>query len=94
MSNPNGTTGTIGATVGANIDQKIDELRDRARGFVDQGSERVDRIKSRVADARERARSKGSALLERTTDMIKAHPLKAVGIACGVGYLGMRLFRR
>jgi len=28
------------------------------------------------------------------TDLIKAHPLKAVGIAFGAGYLGMRLLRR
>jgi ElaB/YqjD/DUF883 family membrane-anchored ribosome-binding protein len=94
MSNPNGTTGTTGSTVGANIDQKIDELRERARGFVDQGSERVDRLRSRMMDARDRACSKGSALLDRTTDMIKAHPLKSIGIAFGAGYIGMRLFRR
>jgi hypothetical protein len=26
--------------------------------------------------------------------LIKAHPIKAIGIAFGAGYVGMRLFRR
>jgi len=37
---------------------------------------------------------RGNMYVDRVTDMIKAHPLKAVGIAFGVGYVGMRLFRR
>jgi ElaB/YqjD/DUF883 family membrane-anchored ribosome-binding protein len=61
---------------------------------VDQGSERVDHLKTRVIDAKDQAVSKGNMYLDRTSELIKANPIKAVGIAFGIGYIGMRLFRR
>ena len=38
--------------------------------------------------------TRGNAVVDKATDFIKANPLKAVGIAFGIGYVGMRLFRR
>jgi ElaB/YqjD/DUF883 family membrane-anchored ribosome-binding protein len=77
-----------------NADNKLGAIQDRVKGLVDQGHEKVDQIKSRVMDAKDQAVTRGSAVLDRATDFIRANPLKAVGIAFGAGYIGMRLFRR
>jgi ElaB/YqjD/DUF883 family membrane-anchored ribosome-binding protein len=92
-TNRNGT-GITGNEPGSNLDQKLDSLKEKAKGFVDQGTEKVEQLKERVVDVKDQAMAKGSAFLDRATSMIKANPLKSVIIAFGVGYLGMRLFRR
>jgi len=89
--NKNGMdTGT--ATHG--VEDKIDQIKDSVKGFVDQGAQRVDAIKNKVVDVKDQAFTRGNDLVDRVSDLVKAHPLKAVGIAFGAGYLGMRLFRR
>jgi ElaB/YqjD/DUF883 family membrane-anchored ribosome-binding protein len=87
--NKNGMTGTT-----QGVDDKIDSIKDTVKGFVDQGAHTVDAIKSKVVDVKDQAIHRGGDLLERMTQLIKAHPIKAIGIAFGAGYLGMRLFRR
>jgi ElaB/YqjD/DUF883 family membrane-anchored ribosome-binding protein len=81
-------------SVASNIDQKLDTLKEKASRIVDQGSEKVDQIKHRVVDAKDQAMARGSAFLDQATSLIRANPLKSVAIAFGVGYIGMRLFRR
>jgi ElaB/YqjD/DUF883 family membrane-anchored ribosome-binding protein len=72
----------------------MDTLKDKARGLVDQGQEKVQQVKERVVDVKDQAVSRGNEYLDKLTTFIKDNPLKAVGIAFGVGYIGMRLFRR
>jgi ElaB/YqjD/DUF883 family membrane-anchored ribosome-binding protein len=86
--------GLTGGSVSQNVDDKIDSIKDTVKGFVDQSSHAVDAIKSRVVDVKDQAIHRGGDLLDQVASLIKAHPLKAVGIAFGAGYLGMRLFRR
>ena len=74
--------------------EKLGALKDKVRGLVDQGEVKVDALKHKVIDAKDQAVTRGSAILDRAETFIKANPLKAVGIAIGVGYIGMRLFRR
>lgn len=87
--NKNGTVGQSG-----NLDERLDTIKESVKGFVDQGQERVDHLKTRVIDAKDKAMSRGGEYVERATDMIRANPIKAVGLAFGIGYIGMRLFRR
>lgn len=75
-------------------DDKIDSFKETVKGLVDQGAQKVDAIKTKVVEAKDQAFTRGSDVLDRTAAMIKAHPIKAVAIAFGAGYLGMRLFRR
>lgn len=75
-------------------DEKLDTLKGAVKGLVDQGVQKVDALKNKVVEAKEEAITRGSDILERVTDLIKAHPIKAVAIAFGAGYLGMRLLRR
>ena len=84
----------VNETLGSNLEQKLDSLKEKAKDIVGQGSEKVDEIKHRVVDVKDRAMSRGNDFIDSMTAMIKANPLKSVFIAFGVGYLGMRLFRR
>lgn len=91
--------GTVGAGSPADerssrLDSRIDSISENVKNFVGQGTERVDKIKHRVIDAKDQAVSRGNAVMERFTDYVRANPIKAVGIAFGAGYIGMRLFRR
>jgi ElaB/YqjD/DUF883 family membrane-anchored ribosome-binding protein len=90
--NKNGMTDVGSAT--RTVDEKIDSLKDTVKGLADQGAQRVDAFKTKVVEAKDEAMSRGGVLVDRASDMIKAHPLKSVGVAFAVGYLGMRLFRR
>jgi ElaB/YqjD/DUF883 family membrane-anchored ribosome-binding protein len=92
--NKNGMTDTGTSTANHGVEERIDQIKDTVKGFVDHGAQRVDAIKSKVVDVKDQAFSRGNDLVDRVTDMVKAHPLKAVAIAFGAGYLGMRLFRR
>lgn len=87
--NKNGMT-----DVGRAVDDKIDSLKNTVKDVVDQGALKADVLKAKVVEAKDEALRRGHDLLDRTTELIKAHPLKAVGIAFATGYLGMRLFRR
>lgn len=99
ITNRNGTgTGmnepsTMGTT-GSNLDAKLDTLKEKARDIVDQGSVKVDQLKHRVVEVKDQAVARGGAFLDDVTALIKANPLKSIAIAFGVGYIGMRLFRR
>ncbi|HEY0189564.1 MAG TPA: hypothetical protein VGC42_00485 [Kofleriaceae bacterium] len=87
--NKNDITGTF--------DDKIDSLRDGMKGVVDQGATKVDAIKSKVVEFKDEAVSRGGDLVTQATSLIQENPLKAVGIAFGLGYLGMlgiRMLRR
>lgn len=89
-------TGTMGNAPNG-LDTKagrIDAIKERVSGLVDQGHVKVDQLKHKALDVKEQAMTRGNALVDRTTGFIRANPLKAVGIAFGVGYIGMRLFRR
>jgi ElaB/YqjD/DUF883 family membrane-anchored ribosome-binding protein len=74
-------------------DEKIESIKEAVKGFVDQGAEKVDAIKSRVVEVKDQAFHRGGDMLDRMTDMIKANPIKSVAIAFAAGYIGMRLFR-
>jgi ElaB/YqjD/DUF883 family membrane-anchored ribosome-binding protein len=90
--NKNGITEPGG--VDKSVEDRVDSLRDAVKGYVDQGVQKVDAIKHKVVEVKDQAIDRGSDLLDRTTALIKAHPIKSVAIAFGAGYIGMRLFRR
>jgi len=90
--NKNGMTDV--GTANRLIDDKADAIKDTVKGIVDHGAQRVDAFKTKVVEVKDQAFSRGSDLLEHATAMIKAHPLKSIGVAFAAGYLGMRLFRR
>ena len=92
--NKNGMTGAGSTTQGAGDRERSESFRDTMKGLVDQGAQKVDALKSRVFEAKDQAVTRGSDLMDRVTDIIKSHPIAAVGIAFTAGYFGMRMFRR
>lgn len=90
--NKNGMT-DVGTGTRA-VDQKLDTIKDTMKGLVDDGAQKVGALKTKVIEVKDQAMHRGGELLDRTAGLIKAHPLKSVGIAFAAGYIGMRLFRR
>ena len=90
--NKNGMT-DVGST-NRTADEKLESLKDTVKGLADQGAQKVDALKAKVIEAKEQAIGRGSALLDRVAEAIRANPLTAVGIAFVAGFIGMRLFRR
>lgn len=90
------TRNGMGNNEGSNVSGAggIDQIKESVRGLVDQGQEKVGQIKDKVVGAKDQAVSRGNEYLDRVTEYIRVNPLKSVGIAFGVGYIGMRLFRR
>ena len=75
------------------FDERVESLKEGVKGAVDQGAQKVEQLKSKVIEVKDQAFDRGSDMLDRTTALIKAHPIKSVAIAFAAGYLGMRLFR-
>lgn len=82
------------ATVSHQVDEKLDSLGKLLKGLLDQSAQKVDAIKGKVVEVKDQALRRSSVAIDRMTETIKAHPLAAVGIAFGAGYVLMRLVRR
>ncbi len=76
------------------LDARVDQLKDSVRNLVDASNERAEQIKEKLIDAKDVAVDRGSAALNRFGVMIKEHPIAALGIAFGLGYLAVRMLRK
>jgi len=65
------------------FERRIDQMKDGMKHLVDAG-----------ADKAQSVRSAASTKLDNVGKLIQAHPLAAVGIAFGAGYVAMRILRR
>jgi len=62
----------------ANIEDRLDSLKESVRDLVD-----FDRVKDTVVTG-----------TRKTGSMIKEHPIVAIAVAFGIGYIVMRIMRR
>jgi len=92
MSNRNESTVDDGPTGqrGAGLDQ----IKNTVRGLVDRSQEQAGHIRDRAVEVKDQVLTRSNAVVDLATTFIRANPLASVGIAFGVGYVGMRLFRR
>jgi ElaB/YqjD/DUF883 family membrane-anchored ribosome-binding protein len=74
--------------------EQAQQLKDQVRELVGAGQDKVNEVKTKLIDAKDRAVQRAEGAREQLTDKIKSNPLAAVGIAFGIGYLAMRIFRR
>jgi ElaB/YqjD/DUF883 family membrane-anchored ribosome-binding protein len=72
----------------------MDSLKSSVRNLVDAGNERAGQIKEKLIDAKDVAMDRGGAALNRVGALIKEHPIAAIGIAFGIGYLTVRMLRK
>jgi ElaB/YqjD/DUF883 family membrane-anchored ribosome-binding protein len=82
-----------GASVSA-LDDRIDALAANLKDLVEQVASTAAAVKGRVIDVKQQASSKAGSLASRATQLIQDHPIAAIGVAFGAGYLVMRLIRR
>jgi ElaB/YqjD/DUF883 family membrane-anchored ribosome-binding protein len=76
------------------FDDRMGQLKDSVRHLVDAGNERAGQIKDKLFDAKDVAIDRGNAAIGRVSSLIKEHPIAAIGIAFGIGYLAIRMLRR
>lgn len=82
----NGSTSTLEGRLGS--------LKENVRNLVDAGSERAEHLKERAIGVKDTVVERGELALDRITALIKAHPIAAIGIAFGVGYVTIRMIRK
>lgn len=76
------------------LDTRLDSLKEGVRNLVDAGGERAGQIKEKAIDVKDTVFENGGVALRKTGSLIKEHPIAAIGIAFGVGYLAMRFLKK
>ena len=76
------------------LEQRLGSLKESVRNLVDAGGERAGQFKHRAIDVKDSVIENGEVYIRKVGDLIKQHPIAAIGIAFGVGYVTMRLLRR
>ncbi len=71
------------------FEDRLDSLKESVRDLVDFG-----RVRDRLGDVKESVVSGTRAGVSKTGSLIKEHPIMAIGIAFGIGFIAMRLMRR
>lgn len=75
-------------------ENRFDSLKDSVRHLVDAGGERAGQLKTRAIDVKDSVVENGEVAIRKAGSFIKEHPLAAIGIAFGVGYIAMRLLKK
>ncbi|NVB79891.1 MAG: hypothetical protein HOV81_15955 [Kofleriaceae bacterium] len=78
----------------ASASHRLDSLKQSVRNLVDAGGERAGQVKKKAIDVKDTVFENSSEALTRAGSLIKEHPIAAIAIAFGVGYLTVRLLRR
>jgi len=76
------------------MENRFDSLKSSVRNLVDAGGERAGKIKNKAIDVKDSVVESGGAALNRAGELIKEHPIVAVGIAFGVGYIVVRMLKK
>ena len=76
------------------LDNKLDTLKESVRNLVDAGGERAGQIKTKAIDVKDSVFENGGAAIKKAAELIKEHPIAAIGVAFGIGYFAMRMFRK
>ena len=76
------------------VDTRIDSLKESVRNLVDAGGERAGQLKTRAVDLKDNVVEQGGIYIRKTGSIIKEHPIAAIGIAFGIGYIAVRLLKK
>lgn len=76
------------------FEDRLDALKESVRGLVDSSSERADRLKSKMVDVKDSVLESSRTGINRLGELIKDHPIAAIGIAFGIGFFAIRMMRR
>lgn len=76
------------------LDSRLDSLKESVRNLVDAGGERAGQLKTKAIDAKAAVFENGEVAIRKASSLIKEHPIAAIGIAFGVGYIAMRMLKK
>jgi ElaB/YqjD/DUF883 family membrane-anchored ribosome-binding protein len=78
----------------ARFDERFDALKKSMRHLVDAGNDTAAALKDRMIDVKDSAVSTTRTGINATGRLIKEHPIAAIAIAFGVGFIAIKLIRR
>lgn len=76
------------------MENRLESLKSSMRNLVDAGGERAGQLKNKAIDVKDAVVEGSSAALNRTGELIKKHPIVAIGLAFGVGYIVVRMLKK
>ncbi len=76
------------------LDTRLDSLKESVRNLVDAGGEKAGQIKTKAIDVKDSVVENGGIALRKAGSLIKEHPIAAIGIAFGIGYITVRLLKK
>ena len=78
----------------ATLNDRIDSLVSNLKSVAEHLSTAASSVKDKATEAKSHAASRAGSIATRAGKTVQAHPIAAIGVALGVGYLVMRLMRR
>lgn len=78
----------------AKLNDRIDSLVSSLKNVAEHLSSAAANFKDKASDAKSHVVSRAGSITSQVGRAAKNHPIVAVGVALGVGYLVMRLIRR
>ena len=78
----------------SSLEHRLDSLKESVRNLVDAGGERAGNFRSRAVDAKDAVVERGGVAIRHTGSLIKEHPIAAIAIAFGIGYIAVRLVKK
>jgi ElaB/YqjD/DUF883 family membrane-anchored ribosome-binding protein len=76
------------------LENRLDSLKGSVRNLVDAGGERAGQLKSKAIDAKDAVFENGEVAIRKAGSFIKEHPIAAIGVAFGIGYITMRMLKK
>jgi len=76
------------------FENRVDALKDSVRNLVDAGGERAGQIKNKAIDVKDQVFESSSAAVTKLGSLIKEHPIAAIGVAFGIGYVTVRMLKK
>ena len=93
MAHANGNVGATAEQVKGVVDAGRDFIKDTAGDVKDRVVDAGVTVRHKLSDAKDVVADASGSALSATRSMIKEHPLIAVGVAFGLGYVVMRIMR-
>lgn len=72
---------------------KTGEPHDTVKDRVVEARDKIVEVKDKVIEIKDQVADRGSAALKGVRSFVTANPLKAVAVAFGIGFVGMRVTR-
>lgn len=80
--------------IGARFDERFEALKQSMRHLVEAGNDTAAALKDRMIDVKDSAVSGTKSGINRMGGLIKDHPIAALVLAFGIGFVAIKLIRR